>query len=310
MLTHLIILLDDTSVSYCHYRSSKDHRLIDLDDLKTGIVWAMKENLNIQFVYSDDELPDAYLEAIDSIDHVDIRSASHSDKADVVVLEGWDDEVPEGATCIVHSSIDRLAKQIETVGMWLSRVTRLNVVLTDVETFKDEDIESYKTTLISLVDELVEQYINGRFPQLNLVTDRIMLNEMNNCNAGVNSITLAPNGKFYLCPAFYYENERQSVGDLKHGLDIKNQHLLKLEYAPICRECDAYHCKRCIWLNGLLTLDNNTPSHQQCVIAHLERNASRLLQQKLSEKNIRLTPSYEIKEIKYLDPFNIVNKWN
>ena len=79
MLTHLIILLDDTSVSYCHYRSSKDRRLIDLGDLKTGIVWAMKENLNIQFVYSDDELPDAYLEAIDSIDHVDIRSASHSD---------------------------------------------------------------------------------------------------------------------------------------------------------------------------------------------------------------------------------------
>lgn len=61
MLTHLIIILDDTSVSYCHYEvAGKKQRLIDVDVLKRGIVWAMKENLNIQFVYSDHELPAAY----------------------------------------------------------------------------------------------------------------------------------------------------------------------------------------------------------------------------------------------------------
>jgi len=43
MLTHLIILLDDTSVSYCHYDVTKtERRLIELDVLKKGIVWGMK----------------------------------------------------------------------------------------------------------------------------------------------------------------------------------------------------------------------------------------------------------------------------
>ena len=73
MLTHLIILLDDTSASYCHYKVSKSERkLIGLDDLKAGIRFAMKENLNVQFVYPDYELPLKYLETIDSIDHAKV----------------------------------------------------------------------------------------------------------------------------------------------------------------------------------------------------------------------------------------------
>ena len=52
MLQYLIIQLDDTSISYCHYENTKDKsKLIGLDDLKAGILFAMKENLMIQFVY-------------------------------------------------------------------------------------------------------------------------------------------------------------------------------------------------------------------------------------------------------------------
>lgn len=70
MLQYLIILLDDTSVSYCHYESGKTERkLIALNDLKSEILFAMKENLMIQFVYPDYELPQAYKDAIESIDH-------------------------------------------------------------------------------------------------------------------------------------------------------------------------------------------------------------------------------------------------
>ena len=46
---------------------------IDLDDLKQGIKYAMMENLMIQFVYPDFELPKQYAEVINSIDHIDIR---------------------------------------------------------------------------------------------------------------------------------------------------------------------------------------------------------------------------------------------
>ena len=154
-----------------------------------------------------------------------------------------------------------------------------------------------------------------------MITDRLQLTEMHNCEAGVGNITIAPNGKFYLCPAFYYDEQMgisnrmnyktkdasRSVGDLEQGIDIPNKQLLQLDHAPLCRICDAYHCNRCIWLNQKLTWDNNTPSHQQCVISHLERNASRDLQMKMQEIGYKF--ENEIKEINYLDPFDVKEEW-
>ena len=70
MLQYLVILLDDTSVSYCHYDNRKsEHRLISLENLKAGILFAMKENLMLQFVYPHYELPQAYKDEIETIDH-------------------------------------------------------------------------------------------------------------------------------------------------------------------------------------------------------------------------------------------------
>ena len=38
MLQYLVILLDDTSVSYCHYDNRKsEHRLISLENLKKPV---------------------------------------------------------------------------------------------------------------------------------------------------------------------------------------------------------------------------------------------------------------------------------
>ena len=111
----------------------------------------------------------------------------------------------------------------------------------------------------------------------------------------------------HLCQA--YEDMGDSVGDVNKGLDIPNQYLYKLENAPICRHCDACQCKRCVWLNRKMTLEVNTPSHEQCVAAHLERNASRQLQKNIRKYGEFLPEIDEIKEIDYLDPFNNKEKW-
>ena len=84
-------------------------------------------------------------------------------------------------------------------------------------------------------------------------------------------------------------------------LTIKNESLLNLEHSPLCKLCDAYHCNRCVWLNQKLTYDINTPSHQQCVISHIERNSSMLLSAKM--RNIGVDVDV-INKIDYLDPFN------
>ena len=307
MLTHLIILLDDTSVSYCHYdvRRTEKH-LIGLDVLKRGIVWAMKENVNIQFVYPDYPLPEEYREAIESIDHTKIGPQSCGEKLDVVVLSNLQEEGIADKCCLWRCTLSEMTAQFSAVKELLGKVPRLNIVLRDIPHWKETDFDVYKRILNNLADTVIDLYAKREVVQLNLLTDRLQLSQMNNCDAGDANVTLASDGRFYVCPAFY---PQKSIGSLTEGLHIDNKQLFQLDHAPICRVCDAYQCRRCVWMNQQLTMDCNTPSHQQCVAAHLERNASRQLQQKLREQGIRLQYSQEIKEIEYLDPFNIVNRW-
>jgi len=308
MLQYLIILLDDTSAPFCHYENLKtERRLMPIDTLKQGIRFGMMENLMIQFVYPDYELPVEYAEAIESIDHSKIKLVPNG--ADVLVLNGVRELENVDVPLVLRVSKQELLANEERIANMLGKTPRLNIVLTDVETFKDEDFDTYKVVLGRLTEVVKSMYIEGKSPQLNLLTDRMMLKQMNNCGAGDMNITLAPNGKFYICPAFYYENEADSIGDLEHGLDIKNKQLFKLAYAPICRHCDAWQCKRCVWLNRKTTLEVNTPSHEQCVVAHLERNASRELLLNIRKYGTFLPEQEEIKEIDYLDPFDKRDTW-
>lgn len=327
MLQYLIIQLDDTSVSYCHYENKKkEYKLIGLDDLKAGILFAMKENLMIQFVYPCYEIPKEYKDAIHTIDHSDIVSSLCEDielraNADVVVFDDWTgmdiyDFKEDGVYVIRTSKTDFFAYYL-FLQRPLAKAARVNVVITDVETFDENDFNTYKKVLEALSEKVKALYMNGRSPQLNLLTDRMMLEKMNNCNAGWESVTLAPDGKFYVCPAFYLPEENEdyglgkskfSIGDLKNGLDIKNPQLYKLSYAPLCRNCDAYQCRRCVWLNRKMTYEVNTPSHEQCVVAHLERNASCELLMAIRKYGTFL-PEIDIKEISYLDPFDIRKEW-
>lgn len=333
MLQYLIILLDDTATSFCHYGNScASRKLISIEDLKAGIFFAMKENLMIQFVYPDFELPQEYKDVINTIDHSVIVSSLCEDSAlknnaDVVVIHDWtaiermnfDTDISYVLRTTKSDLFDKYRFLMPVIG----KVSRLNVIITDVESFEDDDFEIYKNVLSYLSEEIEKLYVEGKSPQLNLLTDRMMLDKMNNCNAGWENITLAPDGKFYVCPAFYHAQQADgsetslsevcekgfSVGDLKSGLDIKNSQLYRLDHAKLCRNCDAYQCKRCIWLNRKTTCEVNTPSHEQCVVAHLERNASRFLLNNIRRHGSFLPEKEEIKEIDYLDPFEIREQW-
>ena len=313
MLQYLVILLDDTSTSFCHYDvNKKEHRLISLDDLRRGIRFGMVENLMIQFVYPDYPLPQEYLNAIDTIDHSNIKPLSALDsETDIVVLDNWDYDTTKlnDAIVVLQTNWKQFNENHGKLKDLLAIVQRLNVVIADIERMSDSDREQYKAALETLSKEVEQLYVDGKSPQFNLLTDRMMLSEMNNCNAGDTTITLAPNGKFYICPAFYYNDENDSVGDIENGLDIKNKQLYKLDHAPICRRCDAWQCRRCAWLNRKTTLEVNTPSHEQCVAAHIERNTSRQLMLNLRSKGTFLSDKEEIEELTYLDPFEIATQW-
>lgn len=315
MLKYLIIQLDDSSASFCHYPSPEaTPRLMPLDTLQKALFWSMKENLSVQILYPDYEIPHEYRKAIDTTDHSDIvtdgcADLSLKDSADVVIFDKWADfsshnHTAAGSSVIRTSFADLLAHKSDLKAV-LKKANRVNVTLTDLPKMTEAEIAQYSSFLEDVAETVKAEYEGDHAVQLNFLTDRIFLDKMNNCNAGDESITLCPDGKFYICPAFYAEGE--SVGDLDSGLDIKNPQLYKISHAPICRICDAFQCRRCVWLNRKLTLEVNTPGREQCVMAHLERNASRKLLAEI-RKIGSFMPDKVIPEIDYLDPFDkIIN---
>lgn len=310
-MKYLIVILDKAAESFCYYQNkNQKSEFIGINDLKKAIFFAQKEGMMINFLLGTKLLPADYLSVIDSISHICIAPIDFQNRLaeDVIIINYTPQYInnldnSDIANIIIRIEKKYLKKLSAIVKEFRGKYKRLNVTLLDMDKFTQEDFDTYKKELSKISDMYLEEINEGKQIEINILTDRLFLDKMNNCEAGVNHITCAPNGKLYICPAFYYEDETQSIGDLEIGIDIKNQQLYKLDYAPICRVCDAYQCKRCIWLNRKTTLEVNTPSHQQCVVSHLERNQSRELLQKTN-----FDVKKKIKKINYLDPFEIVKR--
>lgn len=314
MIQYLVILLDDTSTSYCHYTNDREVRhLIDLETLKKGILFGMKENLNIQIVYPPYSIPQEYFNLLEGTDCVKIKPVQTPGGADAIVFNGLTEaegfEFNDDVIYILRIDKETLFNEYVNVERILEHTKRLNIILTDVDAFTDNDFDRYESVLSHLSGKIESLYSQDRTPQCNVLTDRILLTGMNNCGAGETTVTLAPDGKFYACPAFYLCENDASIGDVENGLNIKNPQLYRLDHAPICRNCDAYQCHRCVWLNKRTTLEVNTPGRRQCIVAHLERNAGRKLQKALAKHSDVFASYKEIKEIDYLDPFENRKEW-
>jgi len=320
MVSYLIVLLDKNSTSFCYYKNDSylksKSELISFELLEEIIIYAIKNYITLNFLYGNQQLPENYEKLIDSIDHEKIFPI----KLNQVFTDGIfvinDDEIDlvhslkenEEINLILRLPKDDLPILSETVNSLLGKFKRLNLSILDIESFTEQDLEMYEKQLKIIGEKVPELYQSGRSFELNFMSDRLNLTKMNNCDAGIKHLTIAPNGKLYICPGFYYDNEDDCIGDLVDGINIKNQRLLTLDYSPICRICDSYHCKRCIYLNNKTTLEINTPSHQQCMLSHLERNSTINLLSLLNSSKKNVEHAVSIPDIDYLDPIDILEE--
>jgi hypothetical protein len=166
MLQYLVILLDDTSTSFCHYSvNKKERRLISLDHLRQGIRFGMVENLMIQFVYPDYTLPQEYLDVIDTIDHSNIKPlAALDNETDIIVIDGWECDATKlkDSVLVLRTNWKQFYENHSKLKGLLNVVQRLNVVITDLERMSDSDREQYKAVLASLGKEVEQLYVDGK----------------------------------------------------------------------------------------------------------------------------------------------------
>lgn len=276
---NVIVLLSSKSTSFCVSDNlHNDEILLPISILRQIVDKAKKEYLRLDFVFPEQDIPWEYMEVINSIEHHKITPAASKSAGDAIVLNGWKDIATfnaENTFCILRTSLAEFYSKVETLTLLLHNIERLNIVFADEEKFCKDDDKPYQDALEQLSQIVLSEWRKGHEVNLNIITDRLKLSEMDNCNAGWKSVTLAPNGKYYICPDFYYNNEDDSCGDIENGLDIKNQLLYKLNHAPLCRDCGAFHCQRCVFLNKKKTLEVNIPSYEQCNKAEIELNVSK-----------------------------------
>ncbi|MGA3287153.1 MAG: CXXX repeat peptide maturase [Bacteroidota bacterium] len=314
----LIVPIDKSSISFCYYEnpySGIDPEPISLSTLKIAIDYAQANGLTINFLYGQMDPPLPYRSIIESVSHAKIVPLALANvyPESIVVIESGEIKQVTGISLgpdrnlIVRIDKDRLPQLAKTLPLLFGAFHRLNLCITGLERITETELDLYSQQLLMLAETVADRYRRGDIFELNFLSDRLILNNMKNCEAGCEHLTVGSDGRLYLCPAFLYDNPDISVGDLTDGIHIPNADLLQLDHAPLCSLCDAYHCKRCIYLNKKLTLEINTPSRQQCVASHKERNASEKLFTLLQDLPA-FTAMKKIPAIDYNDPFILLQQ--
>lgn len=211
--------------------------------------------------------------------------------------------------CILLINKENIINIFEFSKLLFSKTERINLRLENIESWNEKDLSLYENQLDLLNELILILHKNNKPVEINVLTDLMEIDSLNDCGAGVTSFSVAPNGKIYICPAFYFDNPEKCIGSLDEGINIKNGYLLKAENAPICSSCDAYHCNRCKFINKKCTNEINTPPRMQCVISHIERNKARTLQLAILKEGVSNFKN-KICKINYLDPLDEIIRTN
>ncbi len=296
---YMQFITSDNITPHCSYRNIRGtDNLMSKDTFEKGLDFC-RENGFIPVMlgkphFLDIKASDSYL-VIEDARSVENTSIAVHDNG--TVASGTSD------ISILIVNKDKLEHLYDFVTSLRIQYRRVNLVLEDIQHWSVRETESYSRQLDKLLPLIAETYEKGEPLELSVLSDIWELNAMRNCDAGQGSFALAPNGRIYLCPGFYFESEEAYAGTLEQGIHLRNPQLLELCNAPICSSCDVYSCKRCKHLNMKLTGEINTPSKIQCLVSHIERNKSMELQ-KLLMKNSQVRFDNLLQAVDYMDPLD------
>ena len=287
----MYFILSSSSVNYCKFMPASVKEIMKPEDLLRGLEYAYENFYQPVFVHSDNSeewinnllKSEKYGKTLSFelkrhiIRHIKKYNKNRKDNNVIYVIDENSDKpiTNVNATVILNINANKIFNLANISKEILPFTSRININIIGLN--NDFDLEEYEKQL-NILSEILYYYLSkGEQKEIRQLTDRIFVKKMNNCFAGEKNISFAPDGEFYLCPAFYF--------DKNVNIDIKKSKELTYIYnSPGCSNCDSYQCERCIYKNYITTGELNTSSKIQCIISHLERKYSKKLLEKLKRK--------------------------
>lgn len=314
----LYFLLDDNFVTFCHYnnydKSTNTNNYMTLETIENGLKYSRQNFMSPVFIHGDkrylntnfSKIFDEY--SIQHIVPIYLRSEAVYLQNVLYVIDHstiklCNEKLDNCIYNIYQYNIEELSNDIVYL---LDYADRINVNVLDVDSNFNEKI--YLDQLLEIKKYLVDLYMKqGIVKEINILTDILLGKEWSNCKAGERSFTYAPNGKFYVCPGFYFEdNETASNIIVKEFLKSRTSKLYRREFHPICQECDAKQCRICVYHNQKATGEVNVSPSYLCRKSHIERTVSLELGKDLLQAGYDL--DLEFGYLDYKDPiFQVLN---
>lgn len=312
MYKQLYFLISDDAVTYCNYDKQNKNRKMTEKMLIDGLKYARHNFYQPVFVHTKNSKELLYKthnielkQELEAADIIHVRPLAHNmdlynKSRDIIVLTIEDAKTIDimMENCILVLENNEIVQLEETIKNLLQRTKRINLKIKYKNGF---DLKKYRIILHNIAQELFKYFMKDDTREVNVLTDRIFLKEMDNCFAGEKNFCMAPNGKIYICPRFYYEGKKEINFD-SEGKIIGEEKLAVFNKAFVCQKCDCFQCSRCVYDNKERTGEYNVPGKLQCQIAHIEREETRLLLEKLKKHGRCMNK--KIDTLQYEEPFD------
>lgn len=297
----LQFLLSDDMTPICSYNYIKNKGLntMSKEIFEKGVKFAKKNNYEIILIGDIDFIDNNYYMNMVS----STSKSKYIDNKSIVIYDNSADGCCNNIdTCILLINKDNIKNIYEYTKLISMKHNRINLFFQDLNEWTSIQFDNYEDELDKLIDLTKESYANNNILEINILSDRINFSEHCNCDAGLSTITLAPDGNIYPCPAFYYDRIDTPLSNIDDALNgnYRNNNFSDKE-GDLCITCDAYQCKACKYLNKKYTGEYNVSPKNQCLISHIERKKAKKLQSILINDKF-IDSSNLITDINYSDP--------
>ena len=261
---YLYFILNEEGVAHCNYATSTSKfGSMDMETYNRGIRFARENHMIPVYLGNPKDYIDNSVEKYKLHIRIDYLSKKLEEINEIeyyipiIDINNYTDIHNPYDTCILRVTANSVGYLDKIIHRILEYVHRINVVKIDYQFWDENTINEY-TFQLQRIPADVNKRIN-------------LSNDIDNlcCKAGISEFTYAPDGKFYVCPAFYY-NGNLSIGDPESTIFVPDGELYTEAKSASCGSCSVKHCQRCYYLNYTAHGMVNYPSKKQCTLSKLE----------------------------------------